>query len=306
MARPPAPCYLRKPMESWTPIPKAAIYPGFALSLFLGLAGPALAQSADDASYVASAPASDSGLRDLCTDRPPKANLPCTVDAGHFQYESDVFNWTRAVSGGATTDTFLYSNPTLKAGVTSTLDLEANMAPFERVVTRSASGRQTFAGVGDLYLRSKLNLAGPDGGDAQAAVIPYLKAPTGSPGISNRAVEGGVIAPFSFALPQGFTLLFDPEIDVLRNANDFRRHANIQFLGNLSHALTDSVTGYVELWGQANADPASPSKQASLDLSLAWLAWKKSPSLQFDVGANIGLTSATPRLQLYLGVSQKF
>jgi hypothetical protein len=125
-----------------------------------------------------------------------------------------------------------------------------------------------------LFFRGKLNLVGPEGGDVQAAIIPYVKAPTGSPGIGGKAVEGGAIAPISFALPRGFTFLFDPEIDISRNANDFGRHTNIQFLGNLSHALTDSVTGYVELWGQANNDPISPNKQASLDISLTWLAWK--------------------------------
>lgn len=180
------------------------------------------------------------------------------------------------------------------------------MAPFERVATKSATGRQSFYGVGDMFFRAKLNLVGPEGGEVQAAIIPYVKAPTGSPGIGDKAVEGGAIAPISFALPRGFTLLFDPEIDILRNADDSGRHTNIQFLGNLSHALTDSVTGYVELWGQANNDPISPNKQASLDLSLIWLVWKKSPSLQFDLGANIGLTPATPKLQLYLGVSQRF
>jgi hypothetical protein len=274
---------------------------------FFGI-GPLEAQTAssDDASYTFPTPTSDDKLRDPCTDRPPKANLPCTVDAGRFQYESDVFNWTRVRSGGTTTDTFLYTNPTLKPGLTSTIDLEANMAPYARLATRSPSGRQAFDGVGDMYFRGKANLAGADGGDFQMAAIPYVKAPTGSPGIGDKAVEGGAIVPVSFALPQGFTLLFDPEIDVLRNANDWNRHTNIQFLGNLSHALTDSVTGYVELWGQANNDPATPNKQASLDVSLAWLVWKKAPSLQFDLGANIGLTAATPRLQLYLGVSQKF
>jgi len=264
------------------------------------------ATASDKPSYTFFNPTPDDQLRDLCTDRPPKANLPCTVDAGHFQYESDVFNWTHAHNGGTTTDTFLYTNPTLKVGLTNAIDIEANMAPFVRMTSKNASGSQSFEGVGDMYFRAKANLAGPDGGDFQLAVIPYVKAPTGSPGVSNKAVEGGAIAPVSFALPQGFTLLFDPEIDVVRNANDFGRHTNIQFLGNLSHALTDGVTGYLELWGQANNDPASPNKQASLDLSLAWLVWKKSPSLQFDVGANIGLTAATPKLQLYLGVSQKF
>jgi len=292
------------------------IRPSAALALLLAAfeSGPLVAQTApgdastapDKSNYTLLNPTPDTELRDFCTDRPPKANLPCTVDAGHFQYESDAFNWARATSGGKTTDAFLYTNPTLKLGLTNWIDLEANMVPFERVVTKGPLGTQSVSGVGDLYFRGKLNLIGPEGGDVQAAIIPYVKAPNGSPGITNRAVEEGAIAPISFALPAGFTLLFDPEIDILRNANDFGRHTNIQFLGNLSHAVTDSVTGYVELWGQANNDPVNPNKQASLDLSLTWLAWKKSPSLQFDAGANIGLTAATPKLQLYLGVSQRF
>jgi len=293
---------------------KTATIPGALLIVVIGAIIPAAAQTApsdaanapDKSSYSLLDPTPDDQLRSFCTDRPPKANLPCTVDAGRFQYEADAFNWTRAVSGGATTDTFLYTNPTLKLGLTNTIDLEASMAPFARVSTKSASGRQSFEGVGDMFFRAKVNLAGPEGGDFQAAIIPYVKAPTASPGIGNRAVEGGAIAPVSFALPMDFTLLFDPEIDILRNANDFGRHTNVQLLGNLSHALTESVTGYVELWGQANSDPVSPNKQASLDLSLAWLAWKKPPNLQFDVGVNIGLTRATPKAQVYFGVSQRF
>ena len=58
-------------------------------------------------------------------------------------------------------------------------------------MTKSASGQQGFEGVGDLYVRGKVNLAGPDGGDFQLAVIPYVKAPTGAPGVSNGAAEGG-------------------------------------------------------------------------------------------------------------------
>jgi hypothetical protein len=129
---------------------------------------------------------------------------------------------------------------------------------------------------------------------------------TARPGIGDGAMEGGMIVPISFALPRDFTLLFDPEIDILRNAAGNGKHANFQTLANLSHALSSSVTGYVELWGQANDDPASPTKQASLDLSVAWMAWAELPNLQFDIGTNIGLTPATPKAQVYIGISQRF
>lgn len=260
----------------------------------------------DKSGYTLFDPAPDSAMRGFCTDRPPKANLPCTVDAGHFQYEADLVNWTNVHNGGVTTNTYLFANPTLKLGITNRTDLEVGLDPVETVSTSTPRSKQTVTGIGDLFIRIKLNLAGAEGGDFQAALIPYVKIPAAKPGIGDQAGEGGVIAPVSFALPRDFTLLFDPEVDILRNQTDFGRHINLQTLANLSHALSASVTGYVELWGQLDNDPASSTKQASLDLSISWIAWPDLPNLQFDVGSNIGLTAATPRIQAFLGISQRF
>ncbi|HTZ36004.1 MAG TPA: transporter [Stellaceae bacterium] len=260
----------------------------------------------DKSAYTLVNPIPADQLASFCTDRPTKSNLPCTVDPGHFQYESDIFNWTHVSAGGVTTDTFLYTNPTLKWGVSSQADIELNVAPAERVTVKAPSGRQDLTGVGDLFLRAKYNFANLDGGDFQATILPYVKVPTAKPGIGNKAVEGGLILPVSFALPSNFTLLFDPETDVLRNSLNRGRHANFQTLANLSHGLSDSVTAYVELWGEYDDDPSGAAKQASFDLAVSWVAWDQLPNLQFDVGTNIGLTAATPKLQAYAGVSQRF
>lgn len=112
--------------------------------------------------------------------------------------------------------------------------------------------------------------------------------------------------PISFALPLDFTLLLDPEIDVLRDATKPGQHGNFQTLANFRHALPGNVTAYVELWGQIDNDPANTTKQASLDLSLSWIAWPDQPSLQFDAGTNIGLTPATPKARVFVGISQRF
>jgi hypothetical protein len=92
----------------------------------------------------------------------------------------------------------------------------------------------------------------------------------------------------------------------LRNALNRGRHANFQILANLSHALSESVTGYVELFGAVNNDPSDTLKQASLDLAVSWVVWDKAPNLQLDIGTNIGLTRDTPRIQAYAGISQLF
>ena len=133
-----------------------------------------------------------------------------------------------------------------------------------------------------------------------------MKAPTAAPGIGNGAVEGGVIAPVSFALPKDFTLLFDPELDDLRNAANPGHHANYQFLANLAHPLPNDVTAYLELWGQIDNDANAFTRQASLDLTMSWIAWTRLPNLQFDAGVFIGLTPATPKVQGFVGVSQRF
>lgn len=272
-----------------------------------GVVSPVMAQStADKTSYTLFDPTPADQLRAFCTDRPPKANLPCTVDAGHWQYEADLVNWTYVRDSAATMNTILFSNPTVKLDLTNRTDLELNLATVETVTTRNAAGKQSWTGVGDLVVRVQLNLAGAEGGDFQAATIPYVKAPTARPGIGDGAVEGGAIMPISFALPLDFTLLFDPEIDALHNAANARRHVNFQTLGNLSHELSGGVNAYFELWGQPDNDPANTTKQASLDLSVSWIAWAALPKLQFDLGANIGLTPSTPKSQSYIGISQRF
>jgi len=268
----------------------------------------ALAQSAngpDKSQYTLFDPVPDNLMRDFNTDRPPKANVPYTVDAGHFQYESDIANFADQWTGAAPGWTLLVPNPTLKAGLTSNVDLEVNMAPIVGVRTPNAAtgAYSTMWGVGDLYVRGKVNIWGNDGGSSAGALIPYIKAPTAPPGIGNGATEGGVIAPFAFNLPNNFTLLFNTEIDALKDNVDDGRHANFVNLVTLGHPVMKDVTLYLELWTDYNNDPTQRTTQASFDTAIAWLV---RPNLQLDFGADIGLTSATPNIQVFAGVSQRF
>jgi hypothetical protein len=244
-------------------------------------------------------------MRSFSTDRPTKSNVPYTVDAGHFQYETDLVNFAHQVSGTTRTDTLLIPNPTFKVGVTNNADVEANVPFFNGIHTYSSAGgpSTTLWGIGDTYLRSKINLWGNDGGDTAAAVIPYVKAPSAPIGIGNGAVEGGIIGPISFSLPNSFTLLLVPEIDVLRDSltNDY--HGNYVFDVNLSREVIKNVTAYVELWSDYNADPTAKATLMSLDTAVAWVFL---PNVQIDLGANFGLTSATPVIQVYAGLSQRF
>jgi hypothetical protein len=152
-------------------------------------------------------------------------------------------------------------------------------------------------------VRAKVNLWGNDGGQTAFALIPYVKAPTAPSGIGNGAVEGGVIAPLSINLPNDFTLLFNSEVDALLDSMGDGRHANYVNLVTLGHPLFKDVTLYVEFWSDYNNDPSQRTKQFSYDTAVTWLL---RPNLQLDFGADFGLNSATPTVQLFAGLSQRF
>ena len=244
-------------------------------------------------------------MRSFSTDRPTKANVPYTVDAGHFQYETDLVNFTHQVTGSVHTNTILVPNPTFKVGVTNNADLEVNVAPFTGVHTfgSATSATNTVWGISDTFVRAKINLWGNDGGSSAAALIPYVKAPSAPIGIGNGAVEEGLFVPVALSLPKDFTLLLIPEIDAFKDSGDNGRHGNFVLDVNLSREVIKNVTAYVELWSDYNNDPIVKTTQMSFDTALSWIVF---PNVQLDVGANFGLNSVTPAVQVYTGLSQRF
>ena len=251
-----------------------------------------------------SVPAAANALGAICTDRPTKSNYACTVDAGHFQYESDLVNGSFLHLNGTTTDTYLVVNPTLKYGLSSKIDIEANLSPAGIVRTRDSSGEdRTLGGVSDLYLRLKYQFLNAQGGTLQATILPYLKAPTARPGLGDGVVEGGAIAPINYKLTPILTLTIDPEVDFYKDSTGGGRHVNTAQLVNLGVSLPKAFTLYGELWGDWNFDPAGAVTQYSADMALACGV---TPYLQLDAGLNFGLNRYTPGVQAYVGLSQKF
>lgn len=263
------------------------------------------APSSDKSEYSLLSPTPKDQLRSLCTDRPTKSTGPCTVDAGHWQLESDLYNVTVQRAPGATATTELFTNPTLKLGLTNTIDFEANITPFERMTVKDHGVTARASSVGDLFLRLKANLVGDDGGMIALAISPYIKVPTANRAIGNGAVEGGVIVPLQLNLSGSWQLLFDPEVDVLEDAGGGGKHLNTVGLVSLSKPVSKMITLSVEFWTDTNFDPAATSTQYSADLGAAWIP-SAAPNLQFDTGVNFGLNKLTPDIQAYIGVSCRF
>lgn len=268
------------------------------------LAVPAYADDAapDKSDFTLFHPTPDADLRSFSTDRPPKANSPYTVDAGHFQYETDIAVYGYGDTHGVKTRDWTVLDPTLKLGLTNTIDAELQITPYESVETRSGGNTTTVSGLGDTFARLKVNVLGDDRGSVAMALLPYVKLPTAQSGLGNDSVEGGVILPVSFSAPGGFTVIVMPEGDFLRDTAGSGYHGVFDFLVNISHALSDRWTFYTEVF-TSQSFQAGDKPVYTLDEALTCAL---GPNLQLDFGGNFSLNDVAPRVQLFIGLSERF
>ncbi len=107
-----------------------------------GLMLTAAAKADDKDQYNLFNPTPVDKMRDFNTDRPTKSNVPYTVDAGHFQYEGDIFIYS--YDNTSTPDTSFTSwaigNPTFKLGLLNNVDFEVNFSAYNNI--RSAPARR--------------------------------------------------------------------------------------------------------------------------------------------------------------------
>ncbi len=262
--------------------------------------------TADKSQFTLFNPTPDALMRGFASDRPTKSFTPYTVDAGHFQYEMDVANVSQSFNAGQSAHSFQALDPILKLGLTNQLDVEVQFGGYRQTWTADASSASfnRYYGFGDVIFQPRLNLFGNDGGMVAFSLIPYLKAPTAANGLGNKAVEGGLVAPLQLNLPEDFVAILVNEIDILKNAMDYKRHPNVVTIVNLEHPvpMVKGLTFEVEFYSSAGTDRYSPAMR-TFDTALEYLI---SPNLQLDVGANIGLNAAAPRVQVYTGIAQRF
>jgi hypothetical protein len=264
--------------------------------------------SADKSMYNLFDPTPVDAMRAFEPERPAKILNPFTVDAGHFQIESDFINYIASDYAGFSTRFFETADPTIKLGLTNTIDFELVLNGYQNTVTHSNQTGALVAnghGFGDTILKIKINLVGDDGGAFAMALVPYVKVPSAAPGLGNGVVEGGVALPMQINLPADFTLALQTEYDALKDANDSQRYANLVDIVNLSHPLpfiSKDLTASIELFSSIGTDPFTPAVY-TFDIGLAYLIL---PNVQLDAGANFGLSRASPDLNLYTGVTARF
>jgi hypothetical protein len=234
-------------------------------------------------------------LRPMCADRPGKATPPCIVDAGHFQLEVGLADWTNGTAADRVeTETFAAFEARL--GLASRTEVELAWTPVS--ISRSSGTRAE--GVGDLTFGVRHALTSPDGPGPLVSIQPFVSAPVGTHGQGSGRWGGGLLAPVTIPLGAA-SIGFTPQLQTATDGD--KTHLDLSSALGLSYPVS-SVTVGAELWGAV--EPAvDHTGRATVDLFAAWSP-KALRDVQFDAGVNAGLTRYSPRLEISVGVSHRF
>lgn len=235
--------------------------------------------------------------REMSTDRPDKTESPYSVPAGMWQIEADLLARTIDRGGGVRQTTTAIGAFNLKRGIAESADLQFVIFPHVRQRIGGGKGRSGF---GDVTVRLKRNLWGDDGGGTALALMPFVTLPTARAGLGADRVEAGLIVPLAVALTDRLGLGLMTEVDWVSDPDGRGRAVSFINSATIGAALTDRLGAYGEIFAEKTLGaPLVTTFDAGLTFAVT-------DALQFDAGANIGLSRAADDLTLFLGVSHRF
>jgi hypothetical protein len=266
------------------------------------------AAAADKDGYHLFNPTPREQMREMSTDRPDKTESPYTVDAGHFQIEMDVLNYSHDRHNpqrqNIRVESVSIAPINLKAGLCNNVDLQLVVESYTsvRVKDRETPSRTRHQGFGDITPRLKVNLWGNDGGPTALAVMPYMKLPTNQDDLGNNSVEGGIIVPLAIELPHCFGMGLMTQFDFIRDESGDGHHAEFVNSITFGRDIVGNLGGYVEFFSAVSAESDS-DWVGTLDLGLTY---GLTEDIQLDAGVNFGVTRSADDVNPFMGISWRF
>lgn len=247
--------------------------------------------------------ASSAGEPPICATRPGKSTAPCTVPAGHLQLETSLGDWSLQKSGSERDASLAIGETAFKYGLTDRSDIELEVTPWQRSTSGAEGMRQRASGFGDLVASYKQGLTS-SGDPLQLALLASVKIPTAKLSLGNGKWEASLAVPILYPIGKSpFSLNLTPEMDWVADSDGHGHHAAMAQVASLGWQATGKLSLSAEVWREWDWDRAGTARQASADGSIAYLL---NNSVQLDAGANFGLGSTTPEVELYAGISKRF
>jgi len=268
-------------------------------------ADPSPTPTPDKSQYTLFNPTPVDLRRPYNTDRPSKTDSPFTIDAGVFQIESDVWNWTLdepdTKHGDERIRTWVVGNSNFKLGLTNWMDLQV----FPQFYVNKRSSRPGFGkpleqdGFGDTTVRLKINFIGDDGGKLIIGLVSSLKIPTNTGNTGNHVWEPGFGLPVNYSLPWGFTLFAQTRIDILDKVRSSNMQVQWQNPIGLSRTIVGNLSGYVEFYNAVSPGPWVGTVDTGL-------IYQVTPNCSIDVNSFFGITRSAPDYNVFSGFGYRF
>lgn len=207
------------------------------------------AQQSSKSSYSLFHPVPKNLMREMETDRPDVTESPFTVDAGHFQIETDLARLIKEKTESQQINTLLINQINLKIGITNSTSIQLGFQSYGRKEEKELSSETKTVqhGFGDLNLRIKQNVIGNDKVNFALAILPYIKFPTSKYDDQSR-LEGGLIVPMSYKLPCEWTLGLQVEADRLKDKDQSAMHTEFLQSLTISHPIIKGLAGIAETY----------------------------------------------------------
>ena len=239
-------------------------------------------------------------MKDMETDRPDATESAYTVEAGHFQVESDLFKQVRNKNAEFLNIQNVFNLANFKLGLTERMDVQLIVPTYVTNKTRELSTNNVIdktAGFDDITVRLKYNVWGNAGGKTAFAVLPFLSFPTSS--FSDNGIQGGIIFPFALELKEGLNAGTQAGVEFMKEDNN-RYYTNFLYSGTLGKSLFKKTNAFAEMF----ISYSSYTKNTDVYIN-GGLIYTISQNVNIDAGFNYGVNKGADRA-FFTGLSLRY
>ena len=238
-------------------------------------------------------------MRPMVPDRPGITESPYSVDAGHFQYETDALRLLTRREGSTYGHDWYVNHALAKIGLSDRTDLQVGLDSYtdtRNYDDADPSQTQEYHGLGDATLRLKHTLVGDDNSRWALGLIGYVTLPTGGPR-GDGAVEYGAVLPAVFQITKPWSIGGQIATQVYWDRETQTRFLQLTPTFTADYQVSKLVQVFVELVGydevRLNDWRSSINTGAQFDVS---------DDVQLDFGTHLPITHSTDR-EYFFGLS---
>lgn len=258
----------------------------------------------DKSSYHLFNPTPKERMRDFTTERPTKNAAASTVDAGHWQIESEILNFSEDGSGRDETRNLTLLSTIFRLGLLNSLEAQIEFDPFiERVIDNDGPNRETITGIGQTSFRLKQNLMGNDSGSVSIAIQPGVVFATAKEDLrAHEKVEGSLAVPLSWNISSLWSFNGMVQYDNINGNSELSHQSNIQTMVGLGRNIFEDYSLQIEIFNNYKNNPEW-TNETTLDLAIQY---SLNEMTKIDAGTFLGLSPEATDAEYFVGASMRF